>query len=476
MTSGIIKRYSIFSLLLIILSGCAHYPINKPLLSNAKSSKDIVRKTPSGNDPGLLVILTLSGGGTRAAAFSYGVMQGLRDTNFEYNGRSGRLLDELDYIAALSGTGFVAAYYALNHDRFFVDFEKKFLKRNIEWGIVQYVFLNPVTLVRIMSPRFGRSDALAEYFDRILFHNATMKDLDANGPPEILINVTDITFGTRITLDREFFQLICSDYDSFPVTRALAASTAMIGLLTPITVHNYASQCNPCLRETIDNLQIDAQKNERAYQAMKQARSLLNSKDRPYLHFVDGGLADSLAIRSVASKFFIGRKFRADIGIPAPDLPPEVLFISVNAQEEPNSKWDKSKAGPGLTTIFYNSTKIILDSFNLETIELLKSLSREFSDEKGCMKIVEDSKICESLSLHVVEINFDGVKDPDLKKQIRWIPANYHLPSKDVDALIRAGREAINDSVVLNEFIKSSKKQKDNASLGNLNNGSKNRP
>lgn len=435
------------------VSGCAHYPINPVLMPGTGPAVTAPNSSTRANDQDLLIILALSGGGTRAAAFSYGVMQSLRDTEIEIKGQHRKLLNEVDLVSALSGTGFVAAYYGLNRDTFFPDFEKKFLKRNIEWGMFQYAFLNPITIVRIMSPNFGRSDAVAEYIDRLLFHGATMGDLDRNGPPRININTTDITFGTRITLDRDFFRLICSDYDSFPVSRAVAASTAMIGLLTPVAINNYADKCNAPLREKLEAMEIDPGQDARVYQAKQRTASILNSKERPYLHLVDGALADGLSVRSAFAEYFFARQFRKEIGVPPPDLPPTVLLISVSASEEPNPKWDRTPKGPGLGTILQNSTKFLFEAYDLETLELIKTISREFRNPEQCLKVVKDPQICASLRLYVVEVNFKGVKDPDLKAKIRFIPSNYNLPDRDVDALIQAGQEATRDSATLKEFI-----------------------
>jgi hypothetical protein len=49
----------------------------------------------SGEDSDLLLLVTFSGGGTRAAAFSYGVLAALRDTRVPKGGGELRLLDEV---------------------------------------------------------------------------------------------------------------------------------------------------------------------------------------------------------------------------------------------------------------------------------------------------------------------------------------------------------------------------------------------
>src|SRR5437868_14660496 len=72
------------------------------------------------NGDDLFVILAFSGGGTRAAAFSFGVMEGLREGPYGSGRRP--LLQDVDVIAALSGGSFTAAYYGLRRDPCFAPF------------------------------------------------------------------------------------------------------------------------------------------------------------------------------------------------------------------------------------------------------------------------------------------------------------------------------------------------------------------
>ncbi len=48
------------------------------------------------------------------------------------DGKTRRLLDEVDGISSVSGGSFTAAYYGLFGDRIFIDFEEKFLKRDVQ--------------------------------------------------------------------------------------------------------------------------------------------------------------------------------------------------------------------------------------------------------------------------------------------------------------------------------------------------------
>jgi NTE family protein len=72
----------------IVVVGCAHYPVNQPIteLSPNAGYREAQIKAPENSDS-LLLYLTFSGGGTRAAALSYGVLEELRKAEVVIDGR-----------------------------------------------------------------------------------------------------------------------------------------------------------------------------------------------------------------------------------------------------------------------------------------------------------------------------------------------------------------------------------------------------
>ncbi|HTO98212.1 MAG TPA: patatin-like phospholipase family protein, partial [Myxococcales bacterium] len=103
-----------------LLAACAHWPENAPLARQdlrAGYRLENVRRPKQSDD--LLLFLAFSGGGTRAAALSYGVLEELARTEVTLGGTRRRLLDEVDVISAVSGGSFTATYYALKGDKIF---------------------------------------------------------------------------------------------------------------------------------------------------------------------------------------------------------------------------------------------------------------------------------------------------------------------------------------------------------------------
>jgi NTE family protein len=173
-----LKTFLVLTLLVQLTACASHYPINNPIesIESIESIQQFsLEDKPDSRSDGLLLILTFSGGGTRAAALAYGVLQTLADTQIVVNGQKRRLLDDVDGISSVSGGSFTAAYYGLFKDRIFEDFETKFLKRNVQSGLIKRVFALR-SWPKLASLHYDRSDLAAEYYDELLFENKTFQD------------------------------------------------------------------------------------------------------------------------------------------------------------------------------------------------------------------------------------------------------------------------------------------------------------
>jgi len=152
-------------LLPLLVSACSvtSPKMNEPLRGSPLNldAKKQVNKSPRSDE--VTLILTFSGGGTRAAAFSYGVLDELRRTPVIINNKERRLLDEVDLISSVSGGSFTSAYYGLFGDKIFTTFDKKFLKKRVQSDLIKLSLLSPKAWVRLLPGLFERSDLAAEY-------------------------------------------------------------------------------------------------------------------------------------------------------------------------------------------------------------------------------------------------------------------------------------------------------------------------
>ena len=229
---------------LAALAACASVePGNPPLKQYAPDAGYRFERLQAGADADrLFVIVSFSGGGTRAAALAFGVLEALRDTTIELEGRKTRLLDEVDVISSISGGSFPAAYYALRGEAAFDEFPAKFLYRPIQSELVSLA-LSPASWPRLAAGAYGRSDLAAEFYDREVFAGARYADVIArNRRPFVILNATDMSTGQPFAFVQDQFDLLCSDLAGVKLARAAAASSAFPGGLTALTFRNYAGR------------------------------------------------------------------------------------------------------------------------------------------------------------------------------------------------------------------------------------------
>ena len=112
--------------LFVLLGGCATRPINPPITqTDPTTGYSFEARQGKAKDTENLVVLAFSGGGTRAAAFSYGVLEFLRKTEVVGpKGNKVRLLDSVNIITGVSGGSFTALAYGLYGDKLFDDYEQ----------------------------------------------------------------------------------------------------------------------------------------------------------------------------------------------------------------------------------------------------------------------------------------------------------------------------------------------------------------
>jgi len=411
-------------------------------------------------DDQLLLLLTFSGGGTRAAAFSYGVLETLRDTTVSIRGRQRRLLDEVDWISGVSGGSFTAAYYGLFRDRIFEDFEARFLKKDIEGDLVRGTLFNPVNWAKISSPYYARSDLAADYYNKYVFEGKTFADLQARKQPMIVINATDMVHGTRFSFIQDVFDAICSDLSTFPVARACAASSAVPVVLTPITIRNHAGECGykmpPALAQA---MQPPRDVTSRRLDLANNMLPFLDSKKKPYIHLVDGGVADNLGIRAALERVTLMGDPWTTLKYAKRENVHKVVFVVVNAETEVNDKWDRYEKVPTIGAMIESYSSVAIERYNMDTVALLSESFPRWTDEIrkgrcGSGQISTEPGSCGDIEFYLVQVRFEALDDAAERSYFESLPTSFALEPEQVDKLRGAARRILTQSKEFQRLIR----------------------
>ena len=347
----IIRLIIILSIFVITISCASQYPLNPKTSVIAQAALPEAQKhnlvTPQRSDP-MLLLLAFSGGGTRAAAFSYGILEALERVEVPMQAigkgtppsdKQHTLLDEVDMISSVSGGSFTASYYGLHGKNIFKNYREDFLIKNHQTALL-WNFVKPFNFwFRLLSPRFGRSDMAQEYYDEVIFKGAKLGDFLKVGNPDIYIQATDAMDGFIFSFTPDMFYMMCSDYNQFPVARAVAASAAFPGPLSPIVVKNYAGQCNYPVPPWITNSLDKRDFADRVYFHAVEMNKFLNAEEKPYVYLIDGGVADNLGIKGPLESIISRGNFRDALKEMGLAKTRKVAIIIVDAQTKELKEW-----------------------------------------------------------------------------------------------------------------------------------------
>ena len=450
------------------LSACSiTFPeINKPLSEKKVDKNTLIKNTDNNSESRsdeLTLMMTFSGGGMRSTALSYGVLQQLRDTPITINGKQRRLLDEIDLISSVSGGSFTSAYFGLFGDRIFEDFEEKFLKRRIQTELLRLSLLSPRAWVRLAPSVFERSDLAAEYYNQLIFNKKTFGDLRPDSPA-IVINATDLSLGQGFSFTGYHFNWICSDLSSYPISRAVAASSAVPVIFSPITLRNHARNCettpivwdvqkrNEKKNNDLDNRNLAQQK--RHLDALK-VKNYRDDKNLNYLHLVDGGVADNLGVRSIIDIVsFHNNDMWNTMQNYGMQKSKKVVFIIVNASSFINPANGKFKRSPRTVNVIDTTTTIQSNKYNTESIDLIRSQFPKWKKQvqEGRCKDLK-TKDCADIEFQLIEINLEDLNDKEIT-ELGIVPTALELPPNKIDQLKAAGKNLLLRSEEFQKLLK----------------------
>ena len=453
---------------LLAVGGCASRPINPPITQvDTQAGYRLATRQAHFKDQDTLVILAFSGGGTRAAAFSYGVLEFLHDTAVHRaNGETLPLLDSVGVITGVSGGSFTALAYGLYGDGLFADYEQRFLKRDVQGTLIARTF-NPANWSKLWSPNWGRSELAADYYDEILFNGATYADLDRGDGPLILASATDLSTGARLVFDQDLFDPLCSNLDAVRLSRAAAASSAVPVVLSAVTINNYGGTCGykvPAWLQLLSGPKGPPQTASRASRDLDERLAFGDGSERPYLHLVDGGVSDNVGMRSVLGALELMESLHR-IGVPTllDDAHKIVVFV-VNSVTEHQRHWDEREKPPGSLSQLAQASGVPIEHYSYESVELLKDRQVRWRGlrqlrQSAAFADNTDPAIAAELNgpdaeIYVIDVSFAALKDQAESSYLKDLPTSFVLPAEAVDRLRAAAGTIISESAEFQRLLK----------------------
>ena len=450
---------------MLLLQGCATHFENKPLAPDQANPERRVIDLSKPERP--LILLAISGGGSRAAALGWVVLRELQHYSYtEPNGTSRALTDDIAVISSVSGGSVIAAQFALSGKDGLDRFESEFLAQDNTRSLVLSA-INPVNWFSHAFTGGSRSDLVEQVFDRELYGNKTFSELNRPGKPYLIMNTTDMVSGEVFSFTPQRFDDICSDLDSQAISTGVVASAAVPILFAPIALQNHtAAHCagRPVPQWIATRLsgQYTRYVNPDEFRLARYANDLRHGPDSfrqiDYLYFLDGGLVDNLAIHGLIealSSPFAARivKAQENTSEPASTLidainrgrAKKIVVIVINARADPPSKINQSASRPGIFGMIKSVVSVPIDSASTSLNGQMDTLLAQFNASGGGTGAsMPNTPLFAGLNTYAIEIDFDQLRadDPvqrDLRDQAKAIPTLWTISKPNLDIIDSAG-------------------------------------
>ena len=444
----------------LTLAACGSVPTREtPLTEVVPLTAPVLAPGVESNSDKLFVVLTFSGGGKRAAAFSYGVLEALRDIQVTTpDGERHSLLDEIDLISAVSGGAFTAAYYALHGHETFESYAARFLNHDTEQELWNKV-LAPVNWGRLANTQISRSDLEVEYFDEKLFEGATLNDVMTRSP-RVIITATDLVRAKPFAFTREQLNGICVDPKSVPVARAVFASAATPVYFAPLVMRNFAGSCGYLPPDTVnqatDGEEEDVYRRERGERLL----SFLDSKNYPYLHLADGAFADNLGARAILDEVALGENVTDALRRNGFSRARRMLFIVVDARTGFDRRYAQLPEPLGIKKVMDAVVSATFNRYSFETMNLLRARVKRWEKEVRATRCDSTVAIpdCGKFDIDLVELSFGQVRNADERTYLDRIATSFTLSAEEITRLRRAAHLLAEESPELRHFLEQSER------------------
>jgi NTE family protein len=409
------------------------------------------------------VLLTFSGGGTRAAALADGVLRALAET--EVRGSAGMvpLASQIDAISSVSGGSVTSAYFALYGIDGLSGLEDGFLKRDIITVLTARTLLDPTAWFR------PRIDILDSYLNETLFQGKTYQDLiDVDAPgrnrrPYVVLNAADMATGSVFSFNQDQFDLICGDLAKLKIADAVSASAAFPVLLSALTLRNHA----PCpaqsaaagdrrsgwrlnegapepvriVNDRAADLEVGvnypkAENLERFRRGTVALTYLNRDGEKQYVQLLDGGIAENLGLTLPFTLLTSPSEAPSILNRINTGRVDKLLLVVVNARGEGENSYGTSAQPPDAKEMLLRSIGTPIDATSFQML--------------GKLDLLIDDRVKPK---SVVLVDFDVIADRGCRAYFHNMATSWTLPARQVDELIALGKAMVLQSPRYNAIV-----------------------
>ena len=218
-----------------------------------------------------------------------------------------------------------------------------------------------------------------------------------------------------------------------------------------MSLKNHAGACGfeppPFLAETKRNGGIGGQR-------ANEYLSYLDVKKRPYVHLLDGGLSDNIALRSLMEasgttggldqlmKFAHVKNVR------------KFVILTVNAETSPDVMEFRSDQVPTMSKAMSALVDAPINRYSFDTIHLMKLGVAKWRQELRTKPRDPDSPFTKDADIYFINASLAEIADRDERASLMKIPTTLYLTDEQIERLLQTAARLIRNDPEFQRLMK----------------------
>jgi NTE family protein len=228
---------------------------------------------------------------------------------------------------------------------------------------------------------------------------------------------------------------------ALPIARASAASAALPLALSPISYKNYAGSCG--FEVPTAAAEAALKRGGASAQRAKEYLSYLDVTKRGYIHLLDGGLSDSMALRALLEGSTVAGGIEHLMRYWGVKNVKKFVILAVGAETSPDVMDFGGDQIPSLFKAMSSLVDVPINRYSADSVSLMRIGVKLVREELAKRPRPPDSPFADDAEIYFMNASLSEVEDPDERESLMRIPTTLHLTDGQIDRLLRAASRLI---------------------------------
>jgi NTE family protein len=189
-------------------------------------------------------------------------------------------------------------------------------------------------------------------------------------------------------------------------------------------------------------------------QRANELLSYLDPEKRPYIHLLDGGLADNLALRGIIEGSGVQGSFEKLLTLARVKNVRKLVILSVNAETSPDVMEFRSDHIPVISKAMGSMIDIPINRYSFDTTTLITIGVERWKAELKTKPRTADSPWAKDAEIYFINASLSEIEDPEERVGLMKIPTTLYLKDEQIDRLVLAASKLIRGNKEFQRLMK----------------------